>query len=124
MTFDRFNGPVRGGRSAVYDLKTEKPVENVGASPDASSCSTSITPACLESLYSIPTTPATNKANSIGVTGYGDQYANQADLKLFLAKYRPDMSSSTSFALTSIDGGSNSQTASQAGDEAVCICCP
>lgn len=56
----------------------------------------------------------------MGVTGYDDQYANTADLKLFLAKYRTDMSSSTSFTLTSVDGGTNSQSAANAGVEAVC----
>lgn len=78
-----------------------------------------MTPACLQTLYSIPTTAATNKSNSMGVTGYDDQYANTADLTLFLKKYRTDIPSTTSFTLTSIDGGSNSQTASRAGVEAV-----
>ncbi|KAJ6630336.1 subtilisin-like protein [Mycena sp. CBHHK59/15] len=72
-----------------------------------------ITPSCLQALYNIPTTPATNKANGIGVAGF-----DKADLTQFLKALRPDMSSTTSFALTSVDGGTNSQTLSQAGVEA------
>lgn len=114
-----FNGPVKG--SSVYEVKAKKqraaPVVDTRAT---SACSSSaITPACLQSLYSIPTTPATAKNNSMGVTAYSDQYANQADLTLFLKKYRTDMSSATAFTLTSVDGGTNSQTASKAGVEAV-----
>jgi len=38
----------------------------------------------------------------------------------FLAQYRPDMNSSTTFSLLTLDGGTNNQTRSQAGGEAVC----
>jgi tripeptidyl-peptidase-1 len=53
-----------------------------------------------------------------GKTGYIEQYANSADLKAFLTKYRTDISSSTTFTLQTLDGGSNPQTSSQAGVEA------
>lgn len=42
----------------------------------------------------------------------------QADLKKFLEDYRTDMSSDTTFALTSVDNGKNVQTPSDAGSEA------
>lgn len=42
----------------------------------------------------------------------------QADLAKFLKTYRPDIPSTTTFSLTSVDGGKNTQTASQAGIEA------
>ncbi|KAF7294544.1 Subtilisin-like protein [Mycena indigotica] len=83
-----------------------------------SSCKNTMTPTCLQALYSIPTTAATNKTGSIGVAGFDDQFANQADLTQFLKAQRTDMSSSTAFTLTSVDGGTNSQTRSQAGVEA------
>ena len=41
-----------------------------------------ITAACLQYLYGIPTTPATNPRNGILVTGYVEQYANAEDLKV------------------------------------------
>ncbi|KZP17031.1 family S53 protease [Athelia psychrophila] len=83
-----------------------------------SDCSSAITPTCLQDLYNIPATAATNKNNSLGVLAMGDQYANKADLADFLTEYRTDMSSATTFALTTLDGGSNSQNASMAGTEA------
>lgn len=50
----------------------------------AASCNNQITPTCLQSLYGIPTTLATQKSNTLAVTGYIDQYANQADLQVQL----------------------------------------
>ncbi|EED77904.1 family S53 protease-like protein [Postia placenta Mad-698-R] len=88
------------------------------ASGVAASCANTITPACLQSLYGIPTTPATQSSNQLGVSGFIDQFANQADLKTFLTTLRPDLSSSTTFSLQTLDGGENSQTAQDAGTEA------
>lgn len=44
------------------------------------SCNAAVTPACLQDLYGIPSTPATQSSNQIGVSGFIDQFANQADL--------------------------------------------
>ncbi|KAJ6500787.1 subtilisin-like protein [Mycena sanguinolenta] len=84
----------------------------------AAGCSSTITPTCLQSMYKIPTTAATNKTNAIGVAGFDDQFANQADLTQFLKAQRPDVPSTTAFNLISVDGGTNSQSLSQAGIEA------
>ncbi|PIL33248.1 hypothetical protein GSI_04698 [Ganoderma sinense ZZ0214-1] len=81
------------------------------------SCSSTITPACLQSLYNIPSDAATQSSNQLAVTGFIDQYANQGDLASFLQQYRPDMSSGTTFSLQTIDSGSNPQD-SNAGVEA------
>ncbi|KAF7323341.1 Subtilisin-like protein [Mycena chlorophos] len=110
-----FTGPRRSG-------PTIKTVQSRNVHPSrassAASCSSTMTPTCLQSLYQIPLTPATNKTNVIGVAGFDDQFANQADLQQFLKAQRPDMSSSTTFTLTSVDSGTNSQTRSDAGVEA------
>jgi hypothetical protein len=45
-------------------------------------CSTYITPECLQDIYGIPTTPATSSGNSILVTGYLDQFPQNADLEV------------------------------------------
>ncbi|KAJ7149225.1 family S53 protease-like protein [Mycena crocata] len=83
------------------------------------SCATVITPACLQSIYNIPTTPATQSSNKLGVAGYISQFANLLDLQQFLTSLRTDISSSTSFTLQSVDGGVNTQTPrSGAGVEA------
>ncbi|KAJ7869868.1 family S53 protease [Mycena olivaceomarginata] len=82
------------------------------------SCTSTMTPACLQLLYNIPTTPATQKSNTLGVAGFIDQWANQEDLTDFLTRFRTDINSSTTFALETLDGGSNPQNRSQAGVEA------
>ncbi|KAK7035950.1 subtilisin-like protein, partial [Favolaschia claudopus] len=96
------------------------PTEQLKPSPAAAAagCSSTITPSCLQSMYQLPTKAATNKTNQIGVVGMDDQFANQADLTQFLKAQRTDISSSTAFGLISVDGGTNSQTRSQAGVEA------
>ncbi|KAJ7339104.1 family S53 protease, partial [Mycena albidolilacea] len=81
-------------------------------------CTRAMTPACLQGLYGIPTTPATQKSNTLGVAGFIDEWANQEDLTAFLTSFRTDINSSTTFALETLDGGSNSQNRSQAGVEA------
>ncbi|KAI0943204.1 hypothetical protein AcW1_002423 [Taiwanofungus camphoratus] len=87
-------------------------------SPDAS-CGCSVTPACLQSLYGIPSTPATQSSNKIGVSGFIDQYANKKDLQTFLKKYRTVMSDTTAFTIETLDGGSDPQSGYEAGHEAV-----
>ncbi|KAL0581431.1 hypothetical protein V5O48_000585 [Marasmius crinis-equi] len=96
------------------------PVGNVSAraNPAPTSCNTNVTPNCLQTLYGIPTTPATQSSNKLGVTGFIDQWAQNADLKTFLSLLRPDVSSDTSFEVQSVDGGVNTQDASNAGIEA------
>ncbi|CAK5270750.1 unnamed protein product [Mycena citricolor] len=104
----------------VISVGNPKPQSHVVPVSDAvpASCKNTMTPTCLQAMYAIPTTPATSKAGSIGVAGFGDQFANKADLTQFLKAQRPDISSTTSFGLTSVDGGTNSQSLSQAGVEA------
>ncbi|KAH8116692.1 family S53 protease-like protein [Phellopilus nigrolimitatus] len=83
-----------------------------------SSCNSVVTPACLQALYGIPTTLATQSSNVLGVSGFADQFANKADLTTFLRTLRPDLPSNTTFTLQTLDGGSNPQNPSEAGVEA------
>lgn len=39
------------------------------------SCASTVTPACLQALYGIPTTRATQSTNKLGVSGFIDQFA-------------------------------------------------
>lgn len=48
------------------------------------SCAGAITPACLQALYGIPTTMATQSTNKLGVSGFANMFANKADLKVRL----------------------------------------
>lgn len=63
---------------------TEHEIQNFTARAVPSSCGRTITPACLQALYNIPTTKATESSNTLGVTGFIKQYANKADLKVRL----------------------------------------
>ncbi|KAF7364427.1 Family S53 protease-like protein [Mycena sanguinolenta] len=94
-----------------------------GRDGPASSCNSSdpagvITPTCLQELYGIPTTAATETSNALLVTGYGDIWAQQADLSQFLSLLRPDISPPTTFTLLTADNGTNPQGPSDAGIEA------
>ncbi|KAJ7844184.1 family S53 protease-like protein [Mycena leptocephala] len=89
----------------------------------AASCNSSVatgvvTPTCLQALYGIPTTPATETSNTLLVTGYVGQFAQTADLTAFLKLLRPDIPSTTTFTLVTTDGGTNPQSPSEAGVEA------
>ncbi|SJL05011.1 related to Tripeptidyl-peptidase sed3 [Armillaria ostoyae] len=88
------------------------------ANPAPSSCNSVVTPACLQDLYNIPSTPATQLTNRLGVSGFDDQFAQRADLQTFLRALRPDMSSTTTFTLQTLDGGQDPQGANEAGIEA------
>ncbi|EJD45531.1 family S53 protease [Auricularia subglabra TFB-10046 SS5] len=85
-------------------------------------CDQLITPACLQEFYGIPTTPATQASNTLGVSGLIDQFANQADLTTFLSILRPDLANATfsTCCITGvlINGGENPQDPSEAGLEA------
>jgi hypothetical protein len=50
-----------------------------------------------------------------------EQFAQKADLKKFLTSFRKDLSSSTTFSTQTLDGGENTQSAADAGIEAVSI---
>ncbi|KAI0777411.1 family S53 protease [Trametes elegans] len=82
------------------------------------SCQSSITPACVQALYGIPTAPANVSTNQLAVSGFIEQFANQKDLSTFLTTFRPDLPASTTFSTQLIDGGSNDQNPSNAGIEA------
>jgi len=84
----------------------------------SSSCSTEMTPACLQSLYGIPTKAATQKTNTIGVSGFIDQWAQQSDLVVFLQQFRKDLPDTNTFTTVSVDGGVNPQGQDEAGIEA------
>lgn len=62
--------------------KNIEPTVNLTSNAVPASCNSVVTPACLEALYGVPTSPATQSSNVLGVSGFIDQFANQADLKV------------------------------------------
>ncbi len=83
-----------------------------------SSCNTVVTPSCLQALYGIPATLATQSTNQLAVSGFIEQFANTEDLSNFIAEFRPDLPPATTFQLATLDGGENLQSAADAGVEA------
>ncbi|CAK5281042.1 unnamed protein product [Mycena citricolor] len=91
---------------------------DVSASCNTSDPSGITTPTCLQELYGIPATPATQPDGTIFVTAYGLEFAQTADLQLFLQQLRPDMSSSTTYGVETINGGLDAQGDGFGGVEA------
>ncbi|KAF8189518.1 family S53 protease-like protein, partial [Mycena galopus ATCC 62051] len=91
---------------------------SVPASCNTINASGIITPACLQALYGIPSAPATQPNNTLLVTGYVAEWAQEADLKAFLTQERTDIVPSTTFKLLTLDGGVNDQLPIDAGGEA------
>ncbi|KAJ3546550.1 hypothetical protein NM688_g5504 [Phlebia brevispora] len=76
-----------------------------------------VTPTCVQRLHGVPAT-VPHPAGSIGVSGIGDQYANDEDLESFMRYYRPDIPRPDVFLEVSVNGGKNDQDITQAGEEA------
>ncbi|CCM00835.1 uncharacterized protein FIBRA_02877 [Fibroporia radiculosa] len=110
----------RSQKSMLSTIGRRRSAQNNNATV-SDSCGSDMTPACLQSLYGIPATPATQPSNMLGVTAYDDNWANAADLQTFLQDYRPDMSDTSTFTLLSIDSGTNPQDEDDAGFEATRI---
>ena len=79
--------------------------------PTSACTATNTTVPCLQELYGIPLTPATQKNNSLGVTGFFGNNAHNDFLKTFLETYRPDIDPNTNYTFVGFDGGVNDPTA-------------
>ncbi|KAJ7192437.1 family S53 protease [Mycena pura] len=100
---DNLRSKIRAGRSA-----DAVPVD----------CEITSEPACLIDIYGFPTAKANHSAhNTLGVSGFIDEFANMDDLVLFLRSERTDLEGST-FKVVELDGGQNDQTNTAAGIEA------
>ncbi|KAF7293014.1 Family S53 protease-like protein [Mycena indigotica] len=91
------------------------PTKRDGIDP---SCADLTTISCVLAEYGIPTTPATQSSNVLGVSGFINQFANFLDLRDFLTQFRPDISPTTKFDVQLLDGGANTQVRQFAGTEA------
>lgn len=88
----------------VNQLKNQPPIVDAtsGAVVDAS-CNITITINCLQQLYNAVGYVPSARGNSIGITGYLEQFANIQDLQEFYADQRPDALNS-SFNFISVNG--------------------
>ncbi|KAF8585820.1 family S53 protease [Ramaria rubella] len=110
------NFPVFNSRLPL--MVSPVPKANISTNAVPASCDSQIVPTCLQSLYGLPASVPNQTASQIGVSGFIDQFAQQADLTKFLKSFRTDLPSTTAFSLQTLDGGSNPQSARDAGDEA------
>ncbi|KDR68017.1 hypothetical protein GALMADRAFT_272863 [Galerina marginata CBS 339.88] len=113
-------GTLRSMRTTSFLQPNVRPISDEEASAaslvpisDATvpaSCGTTITPACLRALYSTSTyVPAATNVNKLGVAGYLEEFANNADLQTFFKKFRTDAVGAT-FQTVQVNGGGNDQT--------------
>ncbi|KAJ7312738.1 family S53 protease [Mycena albidolilacea] len=109
--------PVTRTRAASFVNRTSaKPPTSLASISADCRVSSSWTPACLQELYGIPSTPAKPAANVLGVSGFNNDFANKRDLKTFLQLHRPDINPNTTFDLITLDGGLNNQLPQNAGN--------
>ncbi|KAJ6453364.1 peptidase S8/S53 domain-containing protein [Mycena sanguinolenta] len=90
-------------------------------SQPAASCNTSdpagvMNPTCLQDLYGTPSTPATEISNTLLVTGYLGQHAEEADLAV--TSFCPDIPPFATFTPLTLGNGTNPQGPLDAGVEA------
>ncbi|KAL0950239.1 hypothetical protein HGRIS_010224 [Hohenbuehelia grisea] len=106
-------------KNAVVSTGAARTIDNPnGGPPVDASCNTTITVNCLKQLYNaVGVTAKPAKGNQIGLTGYLEQFANEADLQQFYADQVP-AALNTSFKFISVKGGLNDQNISEAGAEA------
>ncbi|KAJ7348352.1 subtilisin-like protein [Mycena albidolilacea] len=84
------------------EKRTEPVVSCNSSNPDGI-----VTPNCLQKIYGIPSTPATQKDNHILVTGYFGASPNRTDLSTFLEQFRPDIPPNRTFDMITIDNVTN-----------------
>ncbi|KAF7319284.1 ATP-binding cassette transporter [Mycena chlorophos] len=80
------------------------------------SCADISVPTCAIAEYGIPTTPATQANNVLAVSGFGNEFVNDQDIKTFLTQYRPQQANQT-FGTLFFDGGSNTQLSNEGAIE-------
>jgi tripeptidyl-peptidase-1 len=82
---------------------------STGATVNAS-CNSTITPQCLYDLYSVNHNGTARTRNSIGATGYLEEYFNSTDLNNFYRSYVPE-AVGQNVTVFSVNGGINNQSA-------------
>ncbi|KAK7001692.1 Pro-kumamolisin, activation domain-containing protein [Favolaschia claudopus] len=91
-----------GSSSRLRNLEKRLAVKRTEEEEECDGLEIPMTPACLQKLYGIPTTPATQQDNSLMVTGYWSISPNRTDLSTFLEDYRSDIPANTTYELINI----------------------
>ncbi len=103
LHFDK-DSVVESTISTVLDGTTYKADVTGNAPAVDPSCNATVTLSCIAQLYNfVGYKPQVPTKNSIGITGYLEQFANLADLKSFNLEQRPEAANST-FEFISVKG--------------------
>lgn len=100
--------------AAISDAEADAQRKATSASPAElaavpASCDSTITPACLKALYNTTGyTPQATDVNKIGIAGYLEEFANDADLQTFFQRFLPEAVGQT-FTHVQVNGGGNDQ---------------
>ncbi|KAJ7780215.1 peptidase S8/S53 domain-containing protein [Mycena maculata] len=74
------------------------------------SCGTTVTPACVRAMYNTTSyVPRATGTNKLGITGYLEEFANDADLQTFFKDFLP-ADVGTTFTHVQVNGGLNTQS--------------
>ncbi|KAJ6485625.1 peptidase S8/S53 domain-containing protein [Mycena sanguinolenta] len=74
------------------------------------SCGTTVTASCVRALYNTTNyVPAATATNKLGIAGYLEEYANDADLQTFFRQFLPNAAGAT-FTHVQVNGGLNDQS--------------
>ena len=106
-------GQIKAQRDQIFRIERAGQSQNA---VDVNACNTTITPACLKSLYKIDI-PQKQTSGFIGINGFLEEYARYDDLEAFKKLYAPFMKNE-SFSWTSVDGGLLDQTSTADSGEA------
>ena len=80
---DSFSTPFVGPAMVSPLLGSVKYSAKRPRAANASVCEGPVNPVCLQNLYNIPSVLANHPKNQLGVSGFQNQSANFADLKVF-----------------------------------------
>jgi tripeptidyl-peptidase-1 len=98
-------------RLAVSFLAIIYPSYTVG---EAQPCDTAVGPPCVDNWYDFPPITSSPSGNRIAIAGFQEQYANEADLRLFMEEYDIQQYEPL-FLEQELSGGQNSQDPERAG---------
>ncbi|KAH9049036.1 hypothetical protein EDB84DRAFT_1455000 [Lactarius hengduanensis] len=115
----RFSQPqMTLGQPVLRSLAKKRAPQNITSAVTPSTlCDAVMTPECVQLLYKIPRTLASQSSNKLAVSGFL-QNLQIGPISEFLEIYRTDLSPDNTFTLQTIDGGTNSQSLEKAGVEA------
>ena len=82
LTLDDYSfAPPICGSAAIPSSAHRRMINTRSIADVHAGCNETIVPSCLQELYNIPTTPATQANNTLFVAGFGSEFADQGDLQ-------------------------------------------